>query len=354
MHASAPILPPPSPQCVCRLLSVFFPFEASRAFSEEVRQSRRLLAKKNGAKGSKKNAVVDDDYEEDEPVKATKGSKAKAAKADAHEAEEEEDYDSQEEDGEECTSPPPPPLHAIYPSLLHWLTQSHRYAHDGDEVDDLESDEEEGVFDVAEGDSVQAKHPSSPPSNAQHDAGVPPVAPSPSSDTPSQDTPHVTAPAQELHDEQYDAAPEPPLPEEEPELIGTPKAPKIALSHEAPLHANSQSLFKSLRGWLFGDDSDEESKSSGVNAHSSNELRNRDAVLAHALRAEGWKQHKEHFTGAAFTGNMDHPDQPDKCGAVDEEAVMCIVMLEAGMFLWTHTLSALPSLETSTATATLT
>ena len=216
------------------------------------------------------------------------------------------------------------PACRAFPALL---TQLHRYAHEGDEVDDLESDEEEeGVFDVAEGDSVQTKHPASPPSNAQHDAGVPPVAPSP--DTPSQDTPHGTAPAQELHDEQYDAVPEPPLPEEEPELIGTPKAPKVALSHDAPLHANSQSLFKSLRGWLFGDDSDEESKSSGINAHSSNELRNRDAVLAHALRAEGWKQHKEHFTGAAFTGNMDHADQPDKCVAPADSSRPCVVQRE--------------------------
>ena len=39
----------------------------------------------------------------------------------------------------------------------------------------------------------------------------------------------------------------------------------------------------------------------------------RDAVLAHALRAEGWKKAKVHFTGAPYTGNLDHADQPDKC-----------------------------------------
>ena len=184
------------------------------------------------------------------------------------------------------------------------FSPAHRYAHEGEEVDDLESDEEEGVFDVGEGDAVQGKHDPETASKTdtkpldpktQHDAAAPPVAPSP-----------------EPHDSEYETAPEPPLPEEEPELIGTPKAPKVALSHDAPLHANTQSLFKSLRGWLFGDDSDEDAKSSGLNAYSSNTLRNRDAVLAHAMRVEGWKQHKEHFTGAPYTGNMDHADQPDK------------------------------------------
>ena len=144
----------------------------------------------------------------------------------------------------------------------------------------------------------------------------------------------------------------PPLPEEEPELIGTPKAPKIQLSHDAPLHANrctmlllptkclcnnlnsslpqcicvtlcSQSLLKSLRGWLFGDDSDDNSKANGDTAFASNTLRNRDAVLAHAFRAEGWKNAKVHFTGAPYTGNLDHTDQPDKYACVLVPCVGC-------------------------------
>lgn len=144
----------------------------------------------------------------------------------------------------------------------------------------------------------------------------------------------------------------PPLPEEEPELIGTPKAPKIQLSHDAPLHANrctllllpticlcnnlhsslprcicvtlcSQSLLKSLRGWLFGDDSDND-KANSDTVFASNTLRNRDAVLAHALRAEGWKNAKVHFTGAPYTGNLDHAEQADKYVCVLVPCVCCV------------------------------
>jgi hypothetical protein len=131
------------------------------------------------------------------------------------------------------------------------------------------------------------------------DAGSPPVAGSPDA------ADHGLHSDDDIREE---ALPLVPLPEEEPELIGKPKAPRVEVNHDAPLHANTQSLFKSLRGWLFGDSSD----NSGDGAYSSATLRNRDAVLAHAMRVEGWKQHKEHFTGAAFTGSADHLDQPDK------------------------------------------
>ena len=47
-------------------------------------------------------------------------------------------------------------------------------------------------------------------------------------------------------------------------------------------------------------DSSDSSDSSGDGAFSSASLRNHDAVLAHAMRVEGWKQHKEHFTGDAL------------------------------------------------------
>lgn len=203
--------------------------------------------------------------------------------------------------------------HRAAPALLklamHRLTCIiYSYPHEGDEVDDLVSDDEE-VFDVNEGDTVQGKRPEgSAPANAgDEDTGAPPSASSPNAT--AEDYKVDTA-----NPSDQDHAPLV-FPEEEPELIGTPKAPKVELSHDAPLHANCQSLFKSLRGWLFGDDSDDESKMSGDNAYSSDQFRSKDAVLAHALRIQGWKTHAEHFTGAASTGNQDHPDQPSKCVA---------------------------------------
>jgi hypothetical protein len=188
------------------------------------------------------------------------------------------------------------------------------YPNEGDEVDDLESDDEE-VFDVNEGDSVQGKHPTDA---APADAGSENAAARPSASTPNATAEDYRGDAYDdrMHSSDHEALP--PLPEEEPELIGTPKAPKVELSHDAPLHANCQSLFKSLRGWLFGDDSDDESKQSGDNAYSSEQLRSKDAVLAHALRIQGWKNHAEHFTGAASTGNQDHLDQPNKCVACSD------------------------------------
>ena len=112
------------------------------------------------------------------------------------------------------------------------------YARDGDEVNDLDSDDEEAIFDVSEGDSVHAKHSA--------DDGAPGVAPSP--DASVHGMQNKTASAKDLNDFELEKTVEQLLPEEEPELIGTAKAPKISLSHDAPLHANSQSLFKSLRG----------------------------------------------------------------------------------------------------------
>lgn len=209
-----------------------------------------------------------------------------------------------------------------------------RYPSDGDLMNDLDGDDDAALFDEADAASAQGK---------QLPALIPPLIPYPTVlpaatdsagdiDLPlhggGSDQPYIgvapldaSAPPvagapdaadQGLHsdDDIQDSSLPPllPLPEEEPELIGTPKAPRVEVNHDAPLHANTQSLFKSLRGWLFGDSSD----SSGDGAYSSANLRNRDAVLAHAMRVEGWKQHKEHFTGAAFTGSADHLDQQDK------------------------------------------
>jgi hypothetical protein len=189
---------------------------------------------------------------------------------------------------------------------IAYLACAHRYPHEGEELDDLESDVEgDEVFDHNEGDSVVGKGSQGKGSQKAADAQPGSMA---TPNASAHGSAHDTPPFEEDVPDDIGQ----PLPEEEPELIGTPKAPKVELSHDAPLHANSQSLFKSLRGWLFGDDSDEEAKVSGDNAFTSNSLRNRDAVLAHALRVEGWKKHAEHFTGAVYTGNLDHADQPDK------------------------------------------
>jgi len=264
----------------------------------QMQRSRRLLAKKSKkdaalepppkSLGKKRaNAKTEDDDYADEP-KSKLGKKAAKIVEDY-----DDDYDSQDEYEE---------------------GDAQDYPHEGDEVDDLVSDDEE-VFDVNEGDTVQGKRPEgSAPANAgDEDTGAPPSASSPNAT--AEDYKVDTA-----NPSDQDHAPLV-FPEEEPELIGTPKAPKVELSHDAPLHANCQSLFKSLRGWLFGDDSDDESKMSGDNAYSSDQFRSKDAVLAHALRIQGWKTHAEHFTGAASTGNQDHPDQPSKYVLVDAHII---------------------------------
>jgi hypothetical protein len=178
----------------------------------------------------------------------------------------------------------------------------------------LDTEIEDGVFELNDAENVPAKDADrkegeSQPLTGTFIHGAPPLAPAPDA-MPEVDAPHTPYANPSLVEPPL---PEPFLPEEEPELIGTPKAPKIHLNHDAPLHANSQSLFKSLRGWLFGDDSDEDAKLSGHNAFSSNKLRNADAVLAHAMRAEGWRDHPVHYTGAAYTGNLDHTDKNDMC-----------------------------------------
>ena len=210
----------------------------------------------------------------------------------------------------------------VYSAMCSLCIITHRrYPNDGEEDDELDMDDEE-MFEIDDADTIQmGKHaqnntPPSMPMPNDHNAAA--STPSPADPT----TAHNPDSAESGDAERF-AMDDPPLPEEEPELIGMPKAPKIQLNHDAPLHANSQSLFKSLRGWLFGDDSDEEGKVSGDNAYSSNRLRSQDAVLAHALRAEGWKTHPEHFTGAAYTGNVDHADQPDKYTAVLFCALPC-------------------------------
>jgi len=172
------------------------------------------------------------------------------------------------------------------------------YPAEGEEDSDLTVDDD-NVFDLADDDRVFSKN-----GTDSIDDEAPPVVAAPDG-----------VQADDLNDVEL-----PPLPEEEPELIGTPKAPKIQLSHDAPLHANSQSLLKSLRGWLFGDDSDND-KANSDTVFASNTLRNRDAVLAHALRAEGWKNAKEHFTGAPYTGNLDHAEQADKYVLVDAHII---------------------------------
>jgi hypothetical protein len=201
-----------------------------------------------------------------------------------------------------------------------------RYPSDGDLMHDLDGDDDAALFDENDAASAQGKQDPALPhpdplipdhvvspgvTNAAGETVLPdsPLIPEGAGSPPAAGSPDAADHGLHSDDDiRGDALPLAPLPEEEPELIGTPKAPRVEVNHDAPLHANTQSLFKSLRGWLFGDSSD----NSGDGAYSSATLRNRDAVLAHAMRVEGWKQHKEHFTGAAFTGSADHLDQPDK------------------------------------------